>query len=35
MTPHPSPAPCHDLALDGTDHATRHGRDGMIGWPVI
>jgi hypothetical protein len=35
VTPHPGPAPGHDLALDGTGHADRHGRDGMIRRPVI
>ena len=35
-TPHlSSPALYHDLALDGADRATRHGRDSMIRRPVI
>ena len=35
VAPHPSPAPCQYLALDGTDHVSRHGRGSMIRQPVI
>jgi hypothetical protein len=35
VAPHPSPAPCQYLALDGTDHADHRGRDSMIGRSVI
>ena len=35
VTPHPGAAPCHDLALEGTGHADRYGRDSMIGRPVL
>jgi hypothetical protein len=35
VTPHAGAAPCQYLALESTGHADHHGRDGMIGRPVL